>query len=93
MHDRHHWTREPRSLSRRRLLLGSVGVAIAAVGLDQFALAQAAKVGKEAAKYQNEPKDGKACAQCRFFKAPSACERVEGEISPNGWCSFWAAKS
>jgi hypothetical protein len=74
-------------------LLGSLGTAVAVAGYGELALAQAAKVSQEAARYQNEPKDGKACAQCRFFKAPNACERVEGDISPNGWCSFWAAKS
>ncbi len=23
---------------------------------------------------------------------PKACQLVDGDISPNGWCSFWAKK-
>ena len=30
------------------------------------------------------------CASCRLFTAPNACEQVEGDISPNGWCRIWS---
>lgn len=84
--------RNPSRPSRRAVLLGSLGIAMAVTGFIESAVAQA-KVSKQVARYQDQPKDGKACAQCRFFQAPNACERVEGEISPDGWCAFWAAKS
>lgn len=82
---------QPRA-SRRSVLLGSLGLAAAYLGVHGRALAQA-KVSKQVARYQDQPKNGQACAGCRFFQPPNACERVEGEISPNGWCAFWAAKS
>lgn len=29
------------------------------------------------------------CRKCRFWIEPNACTVVNGEISPNGWCSIW----
>lgn len=78
--------------SRRGVLLGLLGTAIALAGFDGPALSQA-KVSKQAAQYQEQSKNGRACAQCQFFQDPNACERVEGEISPSGWCALWAAKT
>lgn len=43
--------------------------------------------------YQDKPgPDGKKCAGCRFFRAPSGCSIVTGKISPDGWCIAWARR-
>lgn len=30
------------------------------------------------------------CRLCALFQAPDNCNVVDGTISPNGWCLFWA---
>lgn len=49
------------------------------------------KASKDAAEYQDQPKDGDKCSECRFFQEPASCELVEGEISPDGWCNLFVA--
>lgn len=49
-----------------------------------------AKAAQKAVRYQDEPKKDRNCAGCRHFQPPNACKLVEGEISPNGWCTIWA---
>jgi hypothetical protein len=51
------------------------------------------KVDKKTAKYQDHPNNGQSCSQCRFFLPPKSCQLVDGDIIPNGWCSFFAKKS
>lgn len=29
------------------------------------------------------------CRKCRFWINPDACQAVEGDISPKGWCVIW----
>jgi hypothetical protein len=79
--------------SRRALfrLLAAVTVAGATIPLAQIVKAQ--QVDKKTAKYQDHPNSGKSCSQCRFFRPPKSCQLVEGDISPNGWCSFFSAKT
>jgi High potential iron-sulfur protein len=83
-------------LSRRRVfqtLVGSaamVGAVIALAG-SQPADAQS-KTPKNVAKYQDNPNKGAKCSDCRFFQPPKSCQLVAGDISPNGWCSFFAKK-
>jgi hypothetical protein len=50
------------------------------------------RVSKETAMYQDMPNQGRACAGCRYFHAPNVCDRVEGAVSPNGWCRYWSAR-
>lgn len=53
--------------------------------------ASSAKVSKEAAQYQEQPKADQQCSNCMQFLADSnTCKLVEGPISPQGWCSLWA---
>ncbi len=84
-------------LSRRAFLpsvLGA-GAALATVftlGAPDIAQAQS-KVKQAVAKYQDKPKNGQKCSDCRFFRPPKACQLVEGDISPDGWCSFFAKKT
>jgi K+-transporting ATPase A subunit len=56
-----------------------------------------AKAAQSAVQYQNKPKDGKKCSQCRFYvngktkTSNGACTQVNGSISPNGYCIVFAA--
>jgi hypothetical protein len=47
------------------------------------------KVSQAEAEYQDRPKDGLACAACTLFRPPRACEAVQGDVSPRGWCKFF----
>jgi len=82
-------------LSRRQIfpmLAAGVGIGAAlSFELSRTAEAQT-KTDKKTAKYQDHPNNGKSCSQCNFFRPPKSCQLVEGDISPNGWCSFWAKK-
>ena len=95
------------STSRRKLVknagLAALGLAVApGLLLSRAARADSRQPGhvpKSAVQYQNKPKGNQKCSNCRFFipgpkpDAMGHCTIVAGEISPNAWCSAWAAKS
>jgi hypothetical protein len=81
----------------RRALFPTIFLSAAAVGAalslgSDMAEAQS-KTSKKVAKYQDHPNSGAHCSECRYFLPPHSCVLVEGDISPNGWCSFFAKKS
>jgi hypothetical protein len=83
-------------LSRRRVfqtLIGSAAGLSAGLALlgNQSADAQS-KTPKKVAKYQDHPNKGQQCSTCNFFRPPHSCQLVAGNISPKGWCSFYAKK-
>jgi hypothetical protein len=47
------------------------------------------KVSPAAAKYQDTPHGGMSCEACSFFRRPHACQVVEGDVSPHGWCQLF----
>jgi hypothetical protein len=47
------------------------------------------KVSRETAKYQDTPRGGQTCEACTSFRRPRACQVVEGDISPDGWCQLF----
>jgi hypothetical protein len=49
-----------------------------------------AKASKREAEYQDQPRDIRMCATCTLFEAPRACKVVQGDVSPKGWCKFFA---
>ncbi len=52
------------------------------------------KVPQQAVQYQTEPKNGQKCDGClHFIAASNSCKLVEGQISPDGWCTLWTKKS
>jgi hypothetical protein len=51
-----------------------------------------AKISGQQAQYQSRPNGDRRCSECSFFVAPASCQLVDGEISPDGWCHFFAAK-
>ncbi|HET7848664.1 MAG TPA: high-potential iron-sulfur protein [Pseudolabrys sp.] len=85
------------AISRRALFpaaLGAIAMLNVALSLGYSDVAEAqSKVDKKTAKYQDHPNNGQHCAICRFFRPPKSCQLVEGDISPNGWCSFFAKKA
>ncbi len=88
-------SKKPEGNSRRQVLkLGMYG--LGAIGAMSVAGAASAQVAKKAAqtsvKYQQSPKDGKHCAQCQHFIAPSSCKVVDGAINANGYCILFSKK-
>ncbi len=78
-------------ISRRIMLASGAGLA-AGLLAGTRAKAQAGKIAQSAASYQNQPNNGQSCGGCTHFLPPSSCELVDGAISPQGWCKFFAAK-
>ncbi len=82
------------AISRRRFLesAGVAGLTTVIASLALIAPAHA-KVAQTAVMYQDTPKSGRNCAGCKFFQAGTkSCQRVAGEISPDGWCAIWRKK-
>jgi len=50
------------------------------------------KLKKEDAKYQTMPKGQQRCEICLQFAPPNRCKLVAGEITPKGWCQYFAAR-
>ncbi len=56
--------------------------------------APATKVAQATVQYQPQPKGDQKCSGCMHFIAESnTCKVVEGQVSPEGWCSLWAKKA
>ena len=51
------------------------------------------KTAKADARYQEHPNGPQHCDACAFYLPPVACRLVRGEVSPNGWCSYFAPKT
>jgi high potential iron-sulfur protein len=82
---------ESPGFSRRTVLIAAAGAApLLALAPNGDA---ATKVSKEAAQYQSAPKGDQFCGDCAQFMPPTACQVVEGKISPRGWCRLWAKKA
>jgi High potential iron-sulfur protein len=80
------------ALSRRTIVTrGVAGAAGAAVFLGLVTEASA-KMAQKSVNYQDTPKGDQECSNCSLFQEPNACTLVDGEISPKGWCRFWAKK-
>jgi hypothetical protein len=82
---------------RRFILLGSA--AVAGTLLAQPAAAQTNAGLRSALKYQDQPKGEQRCNNCMHWvpgtnaTAKGGCKVIPGdkEISPQGWCTAWAA--
>jgi len=78
-------------LGTRWLFAGSAGSVVA---IDTMA----GKASKADFYYQEKPKDGKSCANCKLFIASTesgkgSCALVDGEVSPVGWCMAYSPRS
>jgi len=76
------------TLSRRRLITGTLGGTALAMAMPRGARAQQ-KWSRADALYQDHPKDGFSCAFCTLFVKPRGCKVIEGDIDPKGWCKFF----
>ena len=74
-----------------RLIASAVAVGSIALTAAREAVAQT-KTDKKTAKYQDHPNKGQSCSQCNYYRPPKSCQLVAGDISPAGWCSFFAKK-
>ena len=88
------------SLKRRALFkrvgqLGTLGFALS-LGVVERARAKAAK---SEFLYQDQPRDGKDCAQCKFFTPENgqadsgSCAIVSGVIRGSGWCLGYSPRA
>jgi hypothetical protein len=83
-------THDAQRLSRRALLVASMAAGAVAAGVRR-AFAEE-KIKKKDALYQDQPHGQQRCEICLQFRPPNQCALVEGEISPKGYCQFFAAK-
>lgn len=85
-----------RPVSRRDFLnVAAVGGgAVVAVGLtSSTSAAPKKKFSQQQAHYQPIPKSGQRCQTCALWQPPTACQQVDGQISPAGWCILYVPKS
>ena len=75
----------PGSVSRRCAIAAFAGVAGALATTSRAA--EHVKMTKAQVEYQDTPKGILMCATCTLFVRPSSCKVVEGDVSPDGWCT------
>jgi len=80
------------ALSRRAIVTRSVAGAAGVAVLFGIVTEAAAKMSQKSVDYQDTPKNDQDCSNCSLFQEPNSCTIVDGEISPKGWCKFWAKK-
>jgi len=80
------------ALSRRAIVTRSVAAAAGVAVLFGLVTEAAAKMSQKSVDYQDTPKNDQECSNCSLFQEPNSCTIVDGEISPKGWCKFWAKK-
>lgn len=52
------------------------------------------KVSQASVQYQTKPKGEQKCSTCvNFIAASNTCKLVDGQISPEGWCTLWIKKA
>ena len=81
-----------RELFRTAAALTGTAAILAATVTSTEARADAAKMSKADALYQDQPKNEQSCANCALFVAPASCGVVDGTISPSGWCKLYQKK-
>ncbi|MGV8898883.1 MAG: hypothetical protein ACOH2B_06555 [Burkholderiaceae bacterium] len=65
-----------------------------AASTDSAAPAAPNKMSQASVQYQTQPKGEQKCSGCLNFIAESnTCKLVDGQISPEGWCSLWTKKA
>lgn len=80
-----------KEVSRRSVLVQG---ALCATGVATFLAAnveaaKAAKLPQSAVAYRTSPNGKRQCDGCKFFLKPNSCQKVAGNISPNGYCVLW----
>lgn len=87
--------RSASTVTRRDFInIAAVGAgAVFAAQMATSASAAAKKFTQQQAHYQPVPKSGQRCQNCALWQSPTACQVVEGQVSPAGWCILYKAKS
>ena len=89
-------SRKIAQFSRRNLLrsatLAAGGGAIFAVTVIAERAEAANQISQAAAEYQPIPKNGAQCDICTLFQPPISCTLVQGNISTQGWCKYFAPR-
>jgi len=81
-------------MSRRSVLVqGALCATGVATVLAANVEAAKAALPQSSVAYRDKPNGTKECDNCQFFKAPNACEKVAGTISPKGYCILWHKKA
>ena len=83
------------NLTRRSLFqyaTALAGAGLSDLGMGGRARARDNRLPKTVAKYQSHPNGIQRCEICLQFQPPRRCKLVSGEISPKGWCQYFAAK-
>lgn len=78
----------------RRMVLGAaaaIGVGAVCAG-SQRAFAQQKQSQAEASYVEKAPGSEK-CSGCALFAPPNACNAVDGNISPEGYCALYSPKA
>lgn len=61
-----------------------------AAGNDAAEGVDAGKMSKVQARYQDQPNGDQQCGNCmNFIAGDNTCKAVQGQVSPEGWCSLW----
>ncbi len=81
----------------RRTALKRISFLACAVPISLLAMAGSSEAEKKAtkaeAKYQDKPMGEQRCGSCVHFMPPNICDRIEGDVSPSGWCKFYKART
>ena len=72
----------------------SASPASSPAGAPSGSSAEFKKVPQASVQYQTKPKGEQKCGSCLNFIAESnTCKLVDGQVSPEGWCTLWAKKA
>ena len=79
-----------KSVTRRSVLVHAVVSVVGAAALSTDASAQGqTKIPQKAVAYRATPNGDQKCSNCAFFTKPNACQKVAGDISPDGYCILY----
>jgi High potential iron-sulfur protein len=67
----------------------ALGTALDARAEDSKSKAAGKKYTKERVGYRDEPYLGRTCAKCVLYSGDGNCAIVDGQVSPDGWCTQW----
>lgn len=78
------------SVTRRSVLVHAVASAAGVAALGASASGQdQPKVPQKAVAYRATPNGNQKCSNCSLFIKPNACQKVAGDISPDGYCILY----
>ena len=84
-----------RTDEKRRLLLKGIATALCCgipIRLMAREDAEQTRISKQQAQYQSHPNGEKRCGNCtNFIATDNTCQLVEGNVSPEGYCTLWGA--